>query len=499
MSSNRAPPRHYHRPRECYLSGHPLSRSQRPTTRQQDMGFTSTDPTTAQLRTARAACEEAKINGDIITWSPVTNAEQPEIFERPAFRNKQGILTQLPASAFNNIPKFIGPHCPHAMNGFRLANDTAMKVRNTKKNGWFFQAPGHNCEFTISIPRLTSSKIKLNGDPDSEEDGEWGDEHQADDDNYEMGRLSPEAQAQVQMINEATSEKMAVYSLSWPQVPPPIYSSPVKTISSPFYPSSDPPPYPSSPYPSSPIASSSSSPTRPQPKPTTNLGSQKSFFTEREAALSRISGYPEQHPAWRVPPPAVIREFVPQNAREPLMQFMTTLCGQMICQLNSAMGLPKITFIRLLVQNLRCSSCMRNFSVEAYHDHRRQGVCTNTPYLDEIPELHPDIEGLYDMAFRSYPKGITLPTHTDDINTTLGRAWIAWNCRTGVTKDVWAVLSTAYTHCRHCDLVRTFDGDKSHRDENHICLDVGQGSVGTMFRGTGKPGAPDGTMVVWRM
>ncbi|KAJ7280432.1 hypothetical protein C8J57DRAFT_1220900 [Mycena rebaudengoi] len=453
MSSNRAPPRHYHRPCECYLSGHPLSRGQRPTAHQQDMGFTSTDPTTAQLRMARAACEEAKINGDIITWSPVTNAEQPEIFERPAFQNKQGILTQLPASAFNNIPKFM-----------------------------------------VSIPRLTSSKIKLNGDPDSEEDGEWGDEHQADDDSYEMGRLSPEAQAQVQMINEATSEKMAVYSLSWPQVPPPIYSSPVKTISSPFYPSSDPPPYPSSP-----IASSSSSPTRPQPKPTTNLGSQKSFFSEREAALSRISGYPEQHPAWRVPPPAVIREFVPQNAREPLMQFMTTLCGQMICQLNSAMGLPKITFIRLLVQNLWCSSCMHNFSVEAYHDHRRQGVCTNTPYLDEIPELHPDIEGLYDMAFQSYPKGITLPTHTDDINMTLGQAWIAWNCCTGVTKDVWAVLSTAYTHCRHCDLVRTFDGDKSHRDENHICLDVGQGSVGTVFRGTGKSGTPDGTMVVWRM
>lgn len=103
------------------------------------------------------------------------------------------------------------------------------------------------------------------------------------------------------------------------------------------------------------------------------------------------------------------------------------------------------------------------------------------------------------MATRTYPSGVPLPTHTDNINSILGRAWVTWNSRVGVTKDVWAILSTAWTHCKDCNLVRTFDGDRAHRDENLLCRDIGQGQVSTILGGLHRVNSSAGTMVVWKM
>jgi hypothetical protein len=103
------------------------------------------------------------------------------------------------------------------------------------------------------------------------------------------------------------------------------------------------------------------------------------------------------------------------------------------------------------------------------------------------------------MATRTYPLGAALPSHADHLNTTLGRAWVTWNSRIGVTKDVWAVISTAWTHCHDCNLVRTFKGDRAHRDGNFLCRDVGQGQVSTVLRSVSRVNSVDGTMVVWKM
>ncbi|KAJ7803085.1 hypothetical protein B0H14DRAFT_2613734 [Mycena olivaceomarginata] len=182
----------------------------------------------------------------------------------------------------------------------------------------------------------------------------------------------------------------------------------------------------------------------------------------------------------------------------PPMSLMTQLCGQMISQANSTMGLPKATLLRLLLQSLDCKSCNCSYSVEGYHDHRRLNpqtggfVCANTPELTPIEERQPELTGLYDMATRTYPLGVALPSP-------LGRAWVTWNSRIGVTKNVWAVISTAWTHCRDCNLVRTFEGDRAHRDENFLCRDIGQGQVSTFLGSVNRVDSIDGTMVVWKM
>jgi hypothetical protein len=74
------------------------------------------------------------------------------------------------------------------------------------------------------------------------------------------------------------------------------------------------------------------------------------------------------------------------------------------------------------------------------------GYALDNPLIDFyllVEELYPELAGLYDMATRTYPLGVALPSHSDHINSPLGCAWVAWNSRVGVTQDVWAVISTA--------------------------------------------------------
>ncbi|KAJ6610035.1 hypothetical protein B0H10DRAFT_2193570 [Mycena sp. CBHHK59/15] len=454
-------------------------------TRQQNTSITRHDPTLQQLRQARLAYIEAHQHGDLITWSSVTQAEEPAIYHRPARETSKGTWTQMAASAFNNIPSFKGPQCPYAMNPFRLEQDSAMQCHYSKSLGWHFQAKGHTCEFILNIPPLGSSKVRLHGDESDVEGeycllsvtllhfnntlidaGEWADTED-EEESFELMALDHAAAQQVGEVNKATAAMMDS-----------LYTRPTSGSSLP----------PSSP----PIPSSSSSPVRPSPHKAG--GTPQSYFNATKAATcmaydkrlqqivleAQLSGqykeYPEMHPTRRSPAPPIMAEYNPDSPGvvAPLMTLMTSLCGQMLSQLNSTM-------------------------VEGYHEHRKLGLCSNTPDFHFIPELYPELEGLYDMAFRTYPQGIALPNHMDKINTIVGRAWIAWNSRRGVPKDIWALISTAFTHCRHCDLIRTFVGDCVHRDENHICLDVGQGIISTIANGVGGKSSADRAMVVWKM
>ncbi|KAJ6609475.1 hypothetical protein B0H10DRAFT_2297321, partial [Mycena sp. CBHHK59/15] len=432
-------------------------------THQQNTSITRHDPTLQQLRQARLAYIKAHQHGDLITWSSVTQAEEPEIYHHPARETSKGTWTQMAASAFNNIPSFKGPQCPHAMNPFRLEQDSAMQCHYSKSLGWHFQAKGHTFT-TVNIPPLGSSKVRLHGDESDVEGeyrllsvtllhfnstlidaGEWADTED-EEESFELMALDHAAAEQVGEVNKATAAMMDG-RYTWP------------TSGSSLPPSSPP------------IPSSSSSPVRPSPRKAG--GTPKSYFNATKAATrmaydkrlqqivleaqlsSQYKEYPEMHPTRRSPAPPIMAEYNPDSPGvvAPLMTLMTSLCGQMLSQINSTM----------------------------------------------VPELYPELEGLYDMAFRTYPQGIALPNNMDKINTTVGRAWIAWNSRRGVPKDIWALISTAFTHCRHCDLICTFVGGCVHREENHICLDVGQGIVSTITNGVGGKSSADRAMVVWKM
>lgn len=96
----------------------------------------------------------------------------------PPRQTKSGTYTQWAASAYNNLPSTTlnAPHCPHAISGFQLADDTLMSAHHSRNRGWFFNAKQHKCEFfreylssilclrqlipsTVNIPPLGSSKL----------------------------------------------------------------------------------------------------------------------------------------------------------------------------------------------------------------------------------------------------------------------------------------------------------------------------------------------------
>ncbi|KAJ7128841.1 hypothetical protein C8R46DRAFT_1245109 [Mycena filopes] len=331
----------------------------------------------------RREVDEANHEGTILTWSPTTNSKKPSVWHPPHRTTRNGEMTQMAASAYNNVPasKFNGPHCPHAINGFNLAEETLMSAHNTRKRGWFFQAKQHDCEFILNIPPLGSKNIVHPDDSELLEDpnaGHWassGDE----DESFELMALDKKTAEAVRRVNEASDRANAFF---------------------------------------------------------------RNHLLDRQAS-GLYKRYPQEHPAWRsstfgecVP---MLLSFHPRPpAVMPPMTWMTQLGGQMLCQFNSTMGLPKRTLFRLLVQSLECQGCGCLYSVEGYHDHRRlnpqtrEFVCTNTPNLSPVQELQPELAGLYDMSTRTYPVGIALPSHSDHINSTLGRAWVAWNSRVGI-------------------------------------------------------------------
>lgn len=71
-------------------------------------------------------------------------------------------------------------------------------------------------------------------------------------------------------------------------------------------------------------------------------------------------------------------------------------------------------------------------------------------------------------------------------DTPIGGAFLEWNSKSGVPIDVWATICTAVIHCNTCDLIRTFNADRAHRNFKGECLDVGQKSSRWAIAGKGK-------------
>ncbi|KAJ6546312.1 hypothetical protein B0H10DRAFT_1959484 [Mycena sp. CBHHK59/15] len=179
--------------------------------------------------------------------------------------------------------------------------------------------------------------------PPNAPDGEWAD---SDDEegSFALMALDVEATQHVREVNVVTAALMEGIPLSW--LPPYSLGSSYSLPSHPL---------------SSPVASSS------RLSPTKSDGCVKLYFTrtqaEEQANFNRqfatglhdkqFSGkfkvYPERHPARKSgleDAPVIMVSFHPETPGSllPPMGFMTTLCGQMLSQVNSTMGLPRRLF-----------------------------------------------------------------------------------------------------------------------------------------------------------
>ncbi|KAJ6621439.1 hypothetical protein B0H10DRAFT_2187972 [Mycena sp. CBHHK59/15] len=163
-------------------------------TRQQNTSITRHDPTLQQLRQARLAYIEAHQHGDLITWSSVTQAEEPAIYHRPAVRRPRelGLKWQPQPSTISLHSR---PSVP-CNESFRLEQDSAMQCHYSKSLGWHFQAKGHTCEF-ISLQLIFHPWAVLKC-------WEWADTED-EEESFELMALDHTAAQQVGEVNKATA------------------------------------------------------------------------------------------------------------------------------------------------------------------------------------------------------------------------------------------------------------------------------------------------------
>lgn len=73
------------------------------------------------------------------------------------------------------------------------------------------------------------------------------------------------------------------------------------------------------------------------------------------------------------------------------------------------------------------------------------------------------------------PSLVPLPSEAVEfLHSPTGAAFLEWNSRIGVPKDVWAVISTAKITCKTCKFTRSFNGNDAHCDKDGNCLDKGE-------------------------
>ncbi|KAJ7466608.1 hypothetical protein B0H11DRAFT_1921796 [Mycena galericulata] len=155
---------------------------------------------------------------------------------------------------------------------------------------------------------------------------------------------------------------------------------------------------------------------------------------------------PEDHPAWGSSdnPHPILLPYHPNSSSRriaDMMQNMTSPYGQIIRHFMSTVGIPRISLFHL-----------------CYHQHRDRGLCTGSVDLPKIPSRHPPLENVPFLQFRTYPANVEHPSGGQDLlDCTVGRAFVKWHSREGIPQDVWAMITTAYVHCKDCDLLEIHD------------------------------------------
>ncbi|KAJ7829622.1 hypothetical protein B0H13DRAFT_1916387 [Mycena leptocephala] len=149
------------------------------------------------------------------------------------------------------------------------------------------------------------------------------------------------------------------------------------------------------------------------------------------------------------------------------LQFVYKPLGQVIRQLNCAVGVPYADYANLIRATESCACCKNQFSGYGYNAHIKDGLCSNHPDLHQVEEC-----SVYEpeYRFRSFRDSKTPKTVGETLDTAVGAALLEWNSRLGVPADVWLLISTAIVHCPECDLVRSFPAHLLHVDDKVVIL-----------------------------
>ncbi|KAJ7452867.1 hypothetical protein FB451DRAFT_1409163 [Mycena latifolia] len=429
--------------------------------------------------------EQALAHGQLLTG---VQGIDFSLWYRPATTSAAGAMRQLPASRFDCTPGLSLPLCPHVSNTWRTVEECTMRCKKVQ-NRWVFRCPNHSCQVSMTIPPIASSKVLLS----AKELQDWiesndfidGDVTESGDEDYmvESGdwTSSPQKTASTSSADEVASYLTSSISSSSLFGPSPSSSS-----------------FSSLPPSSSPF----SSPTKVSPQRAT--GSAQAYFTPlvaekrgrpdhtfimgvlNEEEAGYYKKHPEKHDLQKTPLVEFLLPYHPAaSARRlaDLMINMTSPTGRIISQFTSTEGVPYITLLRLKQENLLRSGCSCMYSIQGYHQHRSFGRCTGNVDLPFIPERYPSIEDTPFLHFRSYPAGVDIPPAREFLNTTIGRAFVEWHGKIGVPQDVWYTITTGYVVCDKCELVRSYEADRAHRNDYMECQDIGQGCTSAIVKG----------------
>ncbi|KAJ7441364.1 hypothetical protein B0H11DRAFT_1932969 [Mycena galericulata] len=401
------------------------------------------DPTPGELRAFAAEMVDARQQGIILGYS-LSEHKLVQWF-RPTQVSKNGSLRRLAASRFQSTPGIQMPLCPHAANGFRTTEETSMVCKRANSR-WAFQCTIQGCPIIMEIAPITSSQVLLT-DQDLEDylnQPDYIDGDGQDTEDEEFDSMDTSITDENSLSSSSSMEEVADYLSGQSRTSS--SSSLSSTLSS------------SSP----PTSNSGWSPNRMRPR--RSDGSLRPYYSPVVAEKRRNPEHsmiievqtgeangtyekkPEDHPAWGSSdnPHPILLPYHPNSSSRriaDMMQNMTSPYGQIIRHFMSTVGIPRISLFHL-----------------CYHQHRDRGLCTGSVDLPKIPSRHPPLENVPFLQFRTYPANVEHPSGGQDLlDCTVGRAFVKWHSREGIPQDVWAMITTAYVHCKDCDLLEIHD------------------------------------------
>ncbi|KAJ6617109.1 hypothetical protein B0H10DRAFT_1948624 [Mycena sp. CBHHK59/15] len=438
--------------------------------RRREDEFRPFNPTPDQIQAFHEQYEAALTAGQIVTYS----LEKKHLVEwfRPVTYNNQGAMGQLPASRFDCTPGIVLPVCPHLSNPFRLREECTMKCKKSQ-NCWVFCCPSHG----FIVPPVASAKVLLT-------EQELTDYVNSEE--YMDGNVTDSSDEGFNVkYNTSGSRAFLFYFTSYMDWSPQTTSSASSIGQVSLYLTNLSPSSSLDSISSTPTGLVNSSPTQQHPSPRKSDGRAVAHFSALVAetrgspnhtfilniynnhGAGLYKTHPEQHPVHQSPLADMLLPYHPAVSIRRIadcMQNMTTPTGLIIRQFTSTTGIPYITFLHLQKDNYPCLACNCMYSLMGHQQHRhRSGRCTNNMDLPMIEEQDPPLDKVPFLKFRSYPADARIPSPQEFLNTL------------------------------HCDLVRSFEADKAHRNEGGESQDIGQGQTSSILKGKGHE------MVLYRM
>ncbi|KAF8055004.1 hypothetical protein FPV67DRAFT_1750631 [Lyophyllum atratum] len=419
-------------------------------------------------------------NGDLVTYDRTLKGWVT--WERPIVKFKNGTMKAVAPSGWLRIENFEPPLCPHAANGFRTDDEAKMDLQQRRVKGatvYFFKSKSHPCRFISRIrPQVSVRRYILHGTTDARHSEELSDTDVSDREHHDYGfdpSLSSSQTSQASLASSKSASEVAAY---------------LRDTSPPT------PPY-------------KVSFTGPRPL--------KSFFSQEVADMRSSSDEKfiawlykshqrgdfddiSAHPAAQGKVPKQLAPYDPSSTSTRTsqhLQYFDTAIGYALRELNSTAGITENAFTILSEQAHLCKGCNCLFSGDGYDAHLdEESRCKNTPEFRSVQRYPSGAGAVPPIPIRTYPYNTPIPGKSEFHETHIGKALLEWNSPIGVPKDVWALAMTSCVYCQTCKLIRTFDGDRGHRNGADDCLDIGE--RGAVIVPARVPRTEPLAMVMWK-